>query len=70
MLKHWAIASLSLRDKPPVGSQRMRSGGDQADREELREKACLEAWRVRQSSRMAAIPRLSANTDLGRKLSV
>jgi hypothetical protein len=38
MLKHWAIASLSLRDKPPVGSQRMRRDGDQADREELREK--------------------------------
>ena len=34
------------------------------------EKTCLAAWRVRQSSRMAAIPRLSANTDLGRKLSV
>ena len=31
------------------------------------EKACLEASRVRQCSRMASIPRLSANTDLGRK---
>jgi hypothetical protein len=50
MLKHWAIASLSLRDKPPVGSQQMRSGGDQADREELREKA---AWKKLASKRGA-----------------
>ena len=32
MLKHWAIVSLSLRDKAPVGSYLMWNGGDQADK--------------------------------------
>ena len=53
-----------------VDTQSQRRGSATVESLNRMEKACLEAWRVRQSSRMPAIPRLSANTDLGRKLSV